>query len=78
MTKAVDALAKANETEEFESHSSLRLYTELQHSYADGMPRYLDDRHNLAGTRLLTKCRLGSVRALATRGWLWQTTQQSL
>ena len=52
---AVDALAKASETEEFESHSSLRLFTELQHSYADGMPLYLDDRHNLAGTRLLTK-----------------------
>ena len=35
----------------------MRLYSELH----DDMPRYLDDRYNLVGARLLTKCRLGYV-----------------
>ena len=48
--------------------ATLRVYADLKQSYADGMPRYLDDRYNLAGTRLLTKCRLGYVMLMQSVG----------
>jgi len=67
-TQAVKDLAVANESREFAIRASLQSYAKLGHSHSYGMPRYLDDRSNLQGTRLLTKCRLGYLMLMQTVG----------
>ena len=39
----------------------MRVYRRLGQLFDDGMPLYLDDRSNVLGTRLLSKCRLGDI-----------------
>ena len=51
-SQAVKDLALANESKEFALRANLSVHAELGHSHSDGMPRYLDDRSNLPGTRL--------------------------
>jgi len=67
-SQAVKDLALANESKELALRTNLNVYAELGHSHSDGMPRYLDDRSNLPGTRLLTKCRLGYLMLMQTVG----------
>ena len=56
--------SRASEVSQRVERSSLRTFSELGCSYADGIPLYLDDRSNLCGTRLMTKCRLGCLQLM--------------
>ena len=61
-------LAADKEDVEFRQRHSLVHYADLGHSHAKPMPLYLNDRSNLVGTRLLTKCRLGYVLLMENVG----------
>jgi len=74
---AVSTLATDREALEFGQRRSLSRYAELGQSHAKPMPMYLDDRSNLVGTRLLTKCRLGYVMLMDNVGRMlnWPATR---
>ena len=57
--------ASAAELSAVMESSTLRVYHRLGQSFDDGMPLYLDDRSNVLGTRLLSKCRLGILLLMA-------------
>ena len=64
---AVEDIRVQEEAVRIASHSSLRLYTQLELKQTD-IPLYLNDRSNAEGVHLLTKCRLGylwTMRAIA-------------
>ena len=65
---AMTTLAADKEDVEFRQRHSLVHYADLGHSHAKPMPLYLNDRSNLVGTRLLTKCRLGYVLLIENVG----------
>ena len=65
---AVMSRAQATEASLLSSSSSLAGYMMLGQSFVDGCRVSLDDRSNIAGTQLLTKCRLGHLLLLTNLG----------
>ena len=61
--QAASQVSWREEDVEMQSKSSLQLYATLGLRPAQ-IPQYVDDRSNIEGTRLLSKCRLGYLRLL--------------
>ena len=58
---AIDRVARVEQESDMHARSSLLQYAQFNLK-PERMPVYLDDRSNIEGTRLLTKCRLGHLR----------------